>query len=191
MAFLIRRNILFSALILLTQAAVFLFSACGYQVRATGDTIGVHIESIAIPMMTSTSSQLGFEADFTKIIRDEFISHSRIPLVSSERAHTVLVGHIHDIRTSPLAYNFDRQTIGEETPTYETTRSRRLRISLDIKLIDKTKGHVLWHEENMEEKASFKVGTDPLSNRFNQQQALERIARQLAKRIYLKTMERF
>ncbi|MFH1488030.1 MAG: LPS assembly lipoprotein LptE [Pseudomonadota bacterium] len=188
---LIRRNILFSALSLLFLLAGFLFPGCGYHVRATGETIGINIESIAIPMFTSTSSRLGFEADFTKIIREEFISHSRIPMVSSESAQTVLIGRIHDINTSPLAYELQRQTMGEETSTYEITSSRRLKIALDIKLIDKAKGHVLWHEENMEEKGSFKLGTDPLTTRFNEKQALERIARQLAKRIYMKTMERF
>ena len=65
------------------------------------------------------------------------------------------------------------------------------RKELDIKLMDQSKGHVIWSEANMEEKGRFKIGTDPLVNRFNQRQALERIARRLAKRIYLKTMERF
>jgi hypothetical protein len=43
----------------------------------------------------------------------------------------------------------------------------------------------------MVEEASFIVGEDPLQNRYNQQQALESIARAMAKRIYSKTMERF
>ena len=33
--------------------------------------------------------------------------------------------------------------------------------------------------------------TDPLENRYNQRVALEEIARRLAKRVFLKTMERF
>jgi hypothetical protein len=43
----------------------------------------------------------------------------------------------------------------------------------------------------MEEEASFEVVADPLITRYNQQQALLKIARLLAKRIYLKTVERF
>lgn len=169
----------------------FMLMGCGYQFRATGETIGIELESISIPMMTSTSSDRGFEADFTRIIREEFISHARIPLVSSEGAQTVLIGHVYDIGTSPLTYDVQKLTLGENTPTFEITDSRRLKIGLDIKLMDQSKGHVIWSEANMEEKASFKIGSDPLVNRFNQKQALERIARRLAKRIYLKTMERF
>ena len=50
---------------------------------------------------------------------------------------------------------------------------------------------IMQHEKEMEEDASYIVGTDPLANQYNQKQALQKIARRLAKRIYLKTMERF
>ena len=38
---------------------------------------------------------------------------------------------------------------------------------------------------------TFAVGTDPLANRYNERNAVRQIARRLAERIYLKTMERF
>jgi len=43
----------------------------------------------------------------------------------------------------------------------------------------------------MEEDALFNVENEPLATQYNQQQALIKIASLLAKRIYLKTMERF
>ena len=106
-------------------------------------------------------------------------------------AEVILIGHVHEISASPLTYDTQRQTVDGNTSSYEVTRSRRLRVVLDVKLMDNTKGQVIWRESNMIEKATFKVSTDPLSNRFNQKQALERITGRLAKRIYLKTMERF
>jgi hypothetical protein len=156
---------------------------CGYHFRATGEPIGIKYNGLAIPLMTSTSSTVGFEADFTKIIRQEFITHARVSFVPKERAQAVIIGRIFDIRTEPLSYHTQN--------TYQVTRSRRLRVKLDVSLTDTVTGKVIWHEGAMVEEASFIVGEDPLQNRYNQQQALESIARAMAKRIYSKTMERF
>jgi len=134
---------------------------------------------------------MGFEADFTRIIREEFISHARVPLVSRSKAQAVLTGRVYDIRTDPLTYNLRQQTVQGELITHEVTNNRRLKIRLDIRLTDRSTGRDIWHEKAMEEKASFRVESDPLATQYYHQEALEKIARQLAKRIYLKTMERF
>lgn len=164
---------------------------CGYHFRTTGEPLGMEIESLAIPLMTSTSSFMGFEADFTGIIREEFISHAKVSIVPKEKATAVLTGRIYEISTEPLTYDLQQQTIEGRTITHETTSSRRLKVRLDIHLTDRTTGKLIWHDNSMDEEASFDVGTDPLANRYNQKKALQKIARLLAKRIYLKTMERF
>ena len=169
-----------------------LFSgSCGYRFRADGRPVGIEIDSIAIPLMTSTSSVRGFESDFTRMIREEFISHAKVPIVNREQARMVLSGRIYDIRTQPLTYDVQQQTVGGKSIAHETTSSRRLRIRLDISLKDTQTGKTIWHDSSMEEEARFEVGTDPLANQYNEQQALMKIARILAKRVYLKTMERF
>jgi len=47
---------------------------CGYHLAADGKPMGIQMDSIAIPMISSTSSQEEFEAIFTKVIRQEFKS---------------------------------------------------------------------------------------------------------------------
>ena len=88
-------------------------------------------------------------------------------------------------------YDLQQQIVGQDLTTHEVTSNRRMIIRLDMRLIDKSSGNIIWHDRDMEEKAIYAVENDPLVNRFNQQQALQRIARQMAKRIFLKTMERF
>ncbi len=156
---------------------------CGYHFRATGEPLGIKYNGLAIPLMTSTSSNLGFEADFTRIIRQEFISHAKVSFVPKESAQAVLIGRIFYIKTEPLTYHTQND--------YQVTRSRRLKVKLDVSLTDRVTGKVIWHEGAMVDEASFIVGADPLESRYNQQKALESIARAMAKRIYLKTMERF
>ena len=62
---------------------------------------------------------------------------------------------------------------------------------MDAKLIDQRSGNIIWQENNMKEREAFNVDSEPLVTRYNQQQALNEMAKRLAKRIYLKTMERF
>jgi hypothetical protein len=142
--------------------------------------------------MTSTSSSLGFEGDLTRIIREEFINHSKVPIVSSDKAATVLIGRVYEIKTEPLSYSLNQHTVQGQTATYEVTNTRWLKIRLDARLIDRTTGKIIWEDRAMEEKATFSVTEDdPLANRYNQRMAAQAIARRLAVRIYSKTMERF
>ena len=169
----------------------FSITGCGYSIRASGDPMGIEMESLAIPMIESTSSDLGFEADFTRVIREEFIRNSKVPLVSREEAQTVLSGRIYDIRTEPVSYDLDQQSVNGAVTTYTETRTRMLRVRVDMRLEDKRTGNVIWRDENLEEKTSYVVDRDPLVTRFNRKKALETIAERLGKRIFLQTMERF
>lgn len=153
--------------------------------------MGIRLDSLAIPMIESTSSDIGFEASFTKIVRDKFISQGRVTLVSMEEAQAVLSGRVYEIRTVPLSYRTEQQTVSGVVTTFAETRSRRLILKLDMRLTDTKTAKVIWHEKAMEEMAIFEVSEDPLVTQFNQRLALEIIARVLANRIFLKTMERF
>ncbi len=169
----------------------FFFTGCGYSFRATGEPMGIDLKSMAIPMIESTSSNLGFEADFTRVIREEFIRNSKVPLVSTEEAQTVLIGRVTDIRTEALGYDLDQQTVNGVVTTYEETRRRMLRVKVDMQFTDRKTGKTIWRDKDIEEKASFVVDRDPLVTQFNEKQTLEIIAGRLAKRIFLRTMERF
>lgn len=164
---------------------LFLCSAgCGYNLQATGKPKGITIPSLAIPLMKSPSSSLGFEGDFTRMIRQAFVSHSQIPLTTKEKAAMVLVGTVTDIRTEPLSYR-----ISDEN--FEVTTSRWLKIRLSCKLVERATGKIIWDDPNMEQKAAFTVTSDPLQTSYNRQKAAEKIARLLSEIIYLRTMERF
>jgi hypothetical protein len=151
----------------------------------------VALENLAIPLFTSTSTDIGFEASFTRIVREEFISHAKVPLVPEERARTVLVGRIIEMRTDPIGYDARSFTLNNSSGTFSVTKTRRLRIRLDVQLIDRAQGKVIWHDASIEERSSFLVDTDPLATQFYQEQALEKLARRAAKKMYQRTMERF
>ncbi|MCD4761038.1 hypothetical protein K8R42_04025 [bacterium] len=140
--------------------------------------------------MASTSSSLGFEGVFTKAVRDEFVSHSKVPLVSREKATAVLIGEVSEIRVEPLTYSLIQSTVNGKVTNYEVTNTRRLRIKLSASMVDRASGKVIW-AKGLEEKGTFTVGTNPLANRYNKRTAVREIAKSLARRLYLKTMDRF
>jgi len=183
-----RQVVLHSCFVLL----VCVIAGCGYHFRADGKAVGVTLENLAIPLFTSTSTDIGFEAGFTRIIREEFISYARVPLVPEEGAHTVLIGRIVEIRTDPIGYDSRPFTVNGQSGTFPVTNTRRLKIRLDVQLIDRIQGKVIWHDPSIEERTSFQVETNnPLATRFYQEQAVEKLARRAAKKIYQRTLERF
>jgi len=171
--------------------ALALTQGCGYHFRGADKPRDEGFQSLAIPLIQSTSSSLGFEGDFTTIIREEFASRSKVPMLSREEASVVLIGKVSEIRTDPVSYDTFLKTVDGEEIKYSVTNKRWLEIELDAKLIDRVSGKTIWQAKNMAERAAFEVSTDPLSNRFNQKKALQEIARRLAQRLYLKTMDRF
>jgi hypothetical protein len=177
--------------LLLVLAVLGTLAGCGYRFKADGRPVGLAVESLAVPLMTSTSSSIAFEPDFTQVIREEFISHADVPILPRESAQLVLIGHVRNIQTEPLTYALDSRTIRGRHVTYAETDSRRLRVQLDAKLVDRATGKTVWEDKGLEDQARFEVSPDPLRTRYNQREALRRIAARLAKRVYLKTMERF
>ncbi len=166
-------------------------AGCGYHFRADGRPVGIELESLAIPLVDSPSAEMGFESDFTRIIREEFISHASVPLVPLDQAQALLSGRIHTIQETPVSYDGQAVHVSGYKTTYEVTDVRRLRVRLAMRLTSRPDGKVIWHERDMEEEENYEIGTDPLQNRFNRREALRKIARSLARRVYLKTMERF
>jgi len=140
---------------LLLLACCFLFTGCGYQFRIAGTPIGVTLDTIAIPLFPTTSSFLGYEADFARILREEFITHSRVRIVSKERAQAVLSGSIYSIITEPYTYSVRKQTIHGFTATDEITSSREMRVRVEAKLTDRETGAVIWEDGSFIGETSF------------------------------------
>jgi hypothetical protein len=178
-------------MVLAMLALIAACTSCGYNFRATGEPLGVSFTSLAIPLFESTSADRGFEAEFTEIVRNEFISRSKIPLVSKDQAGAILYGRIYQINTQPLTYDSVRQTVNGNTVNYETVGSRKLIVRLSLTMKDSATGKIIWHEDSMEETADFKASDDPIQNRYNMDQAVRSIASLMAKRIYQNAMERF
>ena len=172
-------------------AVGFLLMGCGYRFRAAGEPLGIKIQSLAIPLINSSSSELAFEATFTRVFRETFISKTKIPLLPEDKAEAVLTGRIFEISTEPIAFNQTQQTVDGQVTTYSVTSRRQVTVKLDAKFTIKATGEVVFHDKAMVERANYNVSTDSLVTRYNEQLAYELIARALADRLFMKSTERF
>lgn len=175
----------------LLLVSILCLTSCGYRFRAEGDPVGIDLESIAVPMIESTASEKGFEADFTTVLRNEFISHGRVPIKSKDQAKMILQVQVYEVTTQPLTYNSTRSEVSGRQVIHETTGSRRLILRISASLIDRSTGNTIWSDPNISEEAGFYITSDPLVNRKSERDALLKIARIVSGRIFNMTMERF
>jgi hypothetical protein len=177
--------------VILILGFCFLVFGCGYRFKSLGPPQNVRLEFLAIPPFSGASSYAGIEDDFTTIVRQEFLTRSKVRLVEEKSAQAVLRGRLYSVTTEPRTYTVTQQEIHGLVATDKVTRSRTLRVRLEISLKDTATGEIIWKDANLTDRASFKVTSDPFTTQHNQRRALIAIARDLAERIYSKTMERF
>ena len=180
----------FTKLVLILAFCSFVFG-CGYHFSSMGPPLTIRLESLAIPPFSGSSSYAGIEDDFTTVVRQEFLTRSKVKLVGEKSAQAVLRGRLYSVTTEPRTYKVTQQRIHGLLATDKVTRSRTLKVRLEISLKDTATEEIIWQDGNLTERASFQVSSDPLITRHNQRRALISIARDLAARIYSRTMGRF
>jgi len=168
-----------------------LFFGCGYRFKHVGPPLNVHLASLAIPSFSGSSSYAGIEDDFTTVVRQEFLTRSKVRLVGEKSAQAVLRGCLYSVTTEPLTYTVTQQKMHGLVATDKVTSARILRVRLEVSLKDTATGEIIWQDANLTDRANFRVSSDPLITQHNQRLAIISIARDLAARIYSRTMERF
>ncbi|HDR13880.1 MAG TPA: hypothetical protein ENN79_00045 [Desulfobacteraceae bacterium] len=167
---------------------------CGYSISSPGAPAGPAVSGItglAISLVESPSSSLGFEAEFTRMVRKEFISYSGVPLMPEPEAPYILECRITEISTRARRYQSTRTTLHGEEHVYWRTSGRRMSVDMDARLVEKATGNVIWHDESIVETADWNLGADPLADRDAQRAALRRLAERVAVKLYSRTVDRF
>jgi hypothetical protein len=173
---------------------VSLASGCGYSISSPGGPAGAAVSGIsglAISLVESPSSNLGFEAEFTRILRKEFISYSGLPVMSEQDAPYLLECRVQKISTRPRRYRSTRTVFQGEEYVYWRTSRRRMSVDIEVRMIEKATGKIIWHDDSIVETADWNLGGDPLADRDAQRAALRTLAERLAAKLYSRTVDRF
>jgi outer membrane lipopolysaccharide assembly protein LptE/RlpB len=154
---------------------------CGYTLVGRG-SLPKHIETIAIPVFENDTMKSGVEDIVTQAFIEEFVKGGKLRLVSENNADALLIGAINSYQSDEVA-DFDE---GVVTSYYLT-------IAIDIELRDLKNDVTLWEKKDMTEKETFSGGPDvnPTDEQENEDEALEKLAEELATQVFTLSTEEF
>jgi len=169
--------------ITLLISIIILFSAtlgCGYHIMGKGGEFPDGITSLAIIPLENKTKEPNLTAIFTSALRREFIFRREVEIVTVEKAQASLQGNITSISIGSTAYNQE----GRATE-YQIT------ITLDLRFVRRGNNAILWKGDKIQGTWHYKADPDVMVNEGNKNSAIQKIAADLAEKIYIMIKERF
>jgi len=153
---------------------------CGYHIMGKGGEFPEGITSLAISPLENTTKEANLSAIFVSALRREFIYRREVEIVTENKADASLQGTITSIMTRSIAY--DREA---------RAREYRVTITLDLLLVRRGNGEILWQGNEITGFEEYLASTDVIVEEGRKNTAIRKLADDLAEEIYIKIKERF
>jgi outer membrane lipopolysaccharide assembly protein LptE/RlpB len=153
---------------------------CGYHVMGRGGEFPEGITSLAIVPLENSTKEVNLGAIFVSALRREFIYRREVEIVTENKADASLQGTITSITTHSISY--DREA---------RAREYRVTILLNLLMVRRGNGEVLWRDNGIKGSAEYLASTDVIVEEGRKNMAIRKIADDLAEKIYIKIKERF
>jgi outer membrane lipopolysaccharide assembly protein LptE/RlpB len=147
-------------------------AGCGYRLAGRDNPLLGGINTIAIPYFKNETFEAGAESAFTRAFADQFIQSKRLQMVSVDRADVILRGTIKTIREEVISYNKNDKAM-----------EYRVYVTLDLALEKRDTGEVLWKRKRLKHNEEYQVSNDIMVTETGKNIALEKVAKDLAKRV--------
>jgi outer membrane lipopolysaccharide assembly protein LptE/RlpB len=147
-------------------------AGCGYRLAGRDNPLLGGINTIAIPYFKNETFEAGAESVFTRAFADQFIQSKRLQVVSVDRAEVILRGTIKTIREEIISYNKNDKAM-----------EYRVYVTLDLALEKRDTGEVLWKRKRLRHNEEYQVSNDIMVTETGKNVALEKVAKDLAKRV--------
>lgn len=156
--------------------------ACGYRVAGRGDRLPPDIKTIAIPTFANTTRQYRIEQRLSAAITREFIERTKYQITTATAgADAVLRGEIRDVRAGVIA--FDLNT-GRAT-------TLQVQVTAQVDLINQHTHKTLFSNPNYTFREQYQVNQSPSALFEEQDPALDRLSRDLARTLVTEILENF
>jgi hypothetical protein len=157
-------------------------SSCGYQVAGRGDRLPPDIKTIAIPIFTNQSSTFHIEQNLAAAITREFIQRTKYRITANPKeADAVLNGTVKDVRSGVITYD---QSTGRAT-------SLQIQTTVDVKLEDVHSKKVVYSNPKFVFRQEYQVSEVNSELFMEDQAALDRLSRDLARNLVTEILENF
>ena len=155
-------------------------SACGYNFRGQVNNLPGDVRTVAIPVFANHTGEVRIESIITDQVIFQFTRSQQLRVVSLGQADAVLRGSIDQVTIEDVAYT-----------TAETSRQRRITITINAKLVRTSDGSVLWQDPRLRQRRTYNVGDNPQANEQAKQEAIVELAQDLAETLHDRVFENF
>jgi outer membrane lipopolysaccharide assembly protein LptE/RlpB len=158
-----------------------LFSAgCGYRLAGKDNPMLAGINTIAVPYFKNDTFEAGIESVFTNVFANEFINSKRLQVVNIDQADVILRGTIKNFREQIISYNQDKKAL-----------EYRVFVSVDLRLEKRDTGEVLWKRKRLTDNEEYQVSSYITVTQADKTIAVEKMAQDLAQRVYESIIQGF
>jgi len=179
-----RLFLLLSDFCLLTSVFCLLLSAlaCGYHVAGKGDSLPPDVRTIAVPIFVNKSPRYRIEQTIAKAVTREFIERTSYRITPDPReADAVLEGTVKDVRAGVVT--FDLNTGRAST--------MQIQVTAEVKLVDQRTHKYLFANSNYIFREQYQISPSESGLFEEDQPALERLSRDLARTLVTAILENF
>jgi hypothetical protein len=156
--------------------------SCGYQVAGRGNRLPPDIKTIAVPVFVNQSSTFRIEEKLAAAITHEFIERTKFRITPNPSgADAVLKGTVKNVRSGVITFDLN------------TGRASSLQIQViaDVKLEDLHSKKVVYANPNFVFREEYQV-SQTTSGLFQEDQAaLDRLSRDVARTLVTEVLENF
>ena len=158
------------------------FLSCGYHVAGRGELLPPDIKTIAVPIFANQSSTFRIEQKLAAAVTREFLERTKFEITPNPAgADAVLKGAVKEVSKGVITYDLT------------TGRASSLQISVwaDVRLLDLHSKKVVWANPNFVFREEYQV-SQTTSGLFEEDQAaLDRLSRDVARTLVTDLLENF
>lgn len=168
---------------LLLSALCLLFCpGCGYRVAGRGDRLPPDVKTIAVPIFTNQTPKFRIEQRLAAALTRELIERTKYRVTTDpSQADAVLQGTVKDVRSGVITYDLNT---GRAT-------SMQIQVTTDVKLVDRHTKKLLFANSNFVFREQYQI-SQTIAGLFEEDQpALDRLSRDLARTLVTAILENF
>jgi outer membrane lipopolysaccharide assembly protein LptE/RlpB len=156
--------------------------ACGYHVAGKGSNLPPTIKTIAVPAFVNASTRFRIEQKVAAAVTREFLERTSYQITANPaQADAVLRGTITDVRSGVVAFDL---------ATGRATTSQ-VQVTAEVELVDLHTKKVLFKNSKYIFREQYQISQTPSVQFEEDQPALERLARDLARTLVTEILENF
>ena len=163
-------------------AFCFLLCACGYHVAGRGDRLPPDVKTIAVPAFVNQSNRYRIEQTLAAAVTRELIERTQYRVTADpSQADAVLKGTVKDVQAGVVSFDV----------TTGRANSLQVVVAASVELVDQHTKKVLFSNPNYIFREEYEISSSNSQLFEEDQPALERLSRDLAKTLVTDILENY